>query len=167
MKRLMLLRHAKSSWSDDGLADFERPLSGRGERDAPRIGARLRDADLRPGLIVASPARRARHTAQLVARALDYPEDSVRLDPALYLATPEEILAVIAAQPDTVQRLLIVGHNPGMTELANQLLPTLGLANLPTTGVVVVDCDTDRWTDVGAVHRALARYDYPKNPDAA
>ncbi|HVY66672.1 MAG TPA: histidine phosphatase family protein [Gammaproteobacteria bacterium] len=164
MKRLILVRHAKSSWSNDALADFERPLSARGERDAPRMGARLRNRGLRPDLILASPATRAQRTAQLVAHALECPADAIRLEPALYLATPAEILTVIGTQAAAVDQLLVVGHNPGMTELVNLLLPTLGLANLPTAGVVVIDCATPRWSDVNAARRDLAYYDYPKNP---
>ena len=167
MKRLILLRHAKSSWSEDGLADSERPLSGRGERDAPRMGARLRQRGIRLGLVLSSPALRARRTATLVARALEYPDDAIRLDPTLYLATPEEILAVVAEQADAVDCLLVVGHNPGLTELTNLLLPTLNLANLPTAGTVVLDCATERWAEVRAAQRHLVYYDYPKSSGAS
>ena len=166
MKRLILLRHAKSSWSDDGLSDSERPLSGRGERDAPRMGVRLRERGIRPDLVLSSPALRARRTASLVARALDYPDDAIRLDATLYLAAPVEILAVVAEQADAVDCLLVVGHNPGLTELTNLLLPELELANLPTAGTVVVDCATERWAEVRNAQRRLVYYDYPKNATA-
>ena len=163
MKRLILLRHAKSSWSDDDLRDSERPLSGRGERDAPRMGARLRERGIRPALMLSSPALRARRTATLVARALDYPEHAIRLDAMLYLAAPEEILAAVAEQADAVDCLLVVGHNPGLTELTNLLLPELELANLPTAGTVVVDCAIERWAEVRNGQRRLVHYDYPKS----
>ncbi len=167
MKRLVLLRHAKSSWSEDGLPDSERPLSGRGERDAPRMGARLRDRDIRPDLVLSSHALRARRTAALIARTLDYPEDGLRLDARLYLATPLEILAVVAEQADAVDCLLVVGHNPGLTELTNLLLPDLDLANLPTAGTVVVDCATGRWAEIRDAQRELVSYDYPKSSGAS
>jgi phosphohistidine phosphatase len=163
VKRLILLRHAKSSWSEQGLPDFERPLSGRGERDAPRMGARLRERGIHPDLVLSSPALRARRTASLVARALDYADDAIELDATLYLAAPAEILAVVAKKPDAVHCLLVVGHNPGLTELTNLLLPELELANLPTAGTVVVDCATERWAEVGNAQRRLVYYDYPKN----
>ncbi len=166
MKRLILLRHAKSSWDQDGLPDSERPLSGRGERDAPRMGARLHKRGIHPDLVLASPAVRARRTASLVAAALDYPADAVRIDATLYLAAPVEILAVIAEQADAVDCLLVVGHNPGLTELTNLLLPELELANLPTAGIVVVDCATERWADVRSAQRRLVYYDYPKSSGA-
>jgi phosphohistidine phosphatase len=168
MKRLILLRHAKSSWAQDGLPDSERPLSSRGEHDAPRMAGRLHDRGVRPDLVVSSPAVRARRTATLVAPPLGYPADAIRLDAALYLAAPEEILTVIAGQPEAASCLLLVGHNPGFTDVANLLLPELELANLPTAGAVVVDCVTERWSEVRHATRRLASYDYPKNlgPDA-
>lgn len=166
MKRLVLLRHAKSSWSDDGLPDSERPLSGRGERDAPRMGARLHEHGVRPDLVLSSPALRARSTARHVAQATDYPAAAIRLEASLYLAAPEEILAVVAAQADAVDCLLVVGHNPGLTELTNLLLPELELANLPTAGTVVVDCATERWAEVRNAQRRLVYYDYPKSATA-
>jgi phosphohistidine phosphatase len=167
VKRLILLRHAKSSWSQDGLPDSERPLSGRGERDAPRMGARLRERGIRPDLVLSSPALRARSTARLVAHAIDYPADAIHPEASLYLAAPDEILAVVAEQADAVDCLLVVGHNPGLTELTNLLLPELELANLPTAGTVVVDCATERWADVRNAQRQLVYYDYPKSSGAS
>ncbi len=163
MKRLVLVRHAKSSWSEDGLPDSERPLSGRGERDAARMGARLLERSIGPDLVLSSPALRARRTATLVARALDYADSEIRLDARLYLATPTEILAVVAEQADVSDCLLVVGHNPGLTELTNLLLPELELANLPTAGTVVIDCATERWPEIRNAQRRLVYYDYPKN----
>jgi len=163
MKRLILLRHAKSSWSEDGLSDSERPLSSRGERDAPRMGTRLRERRIRPDVVLTSPALRARRTAMLFAQALDYPADGIRVDSSLYLAAPEEILAAVALQADAADCLLVVGHNPGLTELTNLLLPDLELANLPTTGTVVIDCATEHWAEIRSAQRRLVCYDYPKN----
>ena len=167
MKRLILLRHGKSSWSDDGMPDSERPLSSRGERDAPRMGARLRERGIRPDLVLSSPALRARSTARLVAQAIDYPADAIRLEASLYLAAPEEILAVVAEQADAIDCLLVVGHNPGLTDLTNLLLPELELANLPTAGTVVVDCATERWAEARNAERRLVYYDYPKSSGAS
>jgi len=166
VKRLILLRHAKSSWSEGGLPDFERPLSGRGERDAPRMGARLREHGIRPDLVLSSPALRAHRTAKLVSGALDYADEEIRLDTRLYLATPSEILAVVVEQTDAVDALLVVGHNPGLTELTNLLAPELDLANLPTAGAVVVDCATERWSEIHTAQRRLVCYEYPKSAKA-
>jgi phosphohistidine phosphatase len=162
VKRLILLRHAKSSWSDSSLADAERPLSARGERDAPRMGDRLHERGTRPDLMIASPAVRTRRTAKLVARALGYPEGEIRLEPALYLASPETILEVVAEAGPT-NSLMVVGHNPGLTTLVHRLLPDLGLDDLPTTGAVALDLETDGWTNLLDATRRLVYYDYPKN----
>jgi phosphohistidine phosphatase len=164
MKRLLLCRHAKSSWAEDGQEDSERPLSARGERDAPRMGERLHQQGLRPDLVVTSPAVRARRTAKLLADALKYPRAQIRLEPALYLADPATLLAVVADQDDDAERLLVVAHNPGLTDLANHLLPELALDNVPTGGIVGIAFDARRWAEVATAPRRLVYYDYPKNP---
>jgi phosphohistidine phosphatase len=167
MKRLTLLRHAKSSWRDTDLPDHERPLSGRGERDAPRMGERLSGRRVRPSLIITSTAKRALETARTVARVLGYPREFVQIEPALYLADPGAILDVIGKQEERFTEILVVGHNPGFTELVNRLLPDLELPNLPTAGVVAMESTAARWADVAARNTTLLFYDYPKNPDRA
>jgi phosphohistidine phosphatase len=165
VKQLILLRHAKSSWKSDGLDDVDRPLSDRGNRDAPRMGQRLLSRQARPGLLIASHAARAQRTAKLVARALGLRAEMIKTEEALYLAEPAAVLAVIARQDDAHACLLVVGHNPGLTDLANRLLPALGLDNLPTAGVVAIDLAATRWREVGDAAAKLAYYDYPKNPE--
>jgi phosphohistidine phosphatase len=166
-KQLILMRHAKSSWKDSELGDFDRPLADRGERDAPRMGARLEARGARPALLLTSSAKRARRTAKLVARELDYPVERLQEAESLYLATPGAILDVVAAQSDGAACILLVGHNPGLTELVNELLPGLGLDNLPTGGVVAIDLDVARWSEVRGARGRLAYYDFPKNDGAA
>jgi phosphohistidine phosphatase len=165
VKRLILLRHAKSSWDDPELPDHERPLSKRGQRDAPRIGERLRNRHSRPALIITSDAVRALATATIVAQIWKYPHDSLRVEPGIYLATPSTMLRIIGAQDDALPTLMIVGHNPGLTELANCLLPSFELDNLPTAGVLAIDFDTPHWAGVDSAPAELAYYDYPKNRD--
>ena len=123
MKRLLLLRHAKAEPATEPLVDIVRPLADRGDRDARRLGERLRQQQLYPALILSSPAARALRTAQLVAHALDYARDAIALDRRLYLAEPAAIVEIIAAQNDAIETLLVVGHNPGLTELVHRLLP--------------------------------------------
>lgn len=165
MLRLVLLRHAKSSWADSRLDDHDRPLSKRGHHDAPRMGERLRARGAKPGLILASSAARARATAELVATALgDGASARVEIVPELYHASARALLAVAAGQDPRIHELMLVAHNPGMTELANRLLPGLDLANLPTSGVVGIDFDTDDWAALETARPRLAYYDYPKNP---
>ena len=165
MKRLTLLRHAKSSWDNRRLADHDRPLAGRGRRDAPRMGQRLAAHGLKPDLLLCSTARRARETAELVAPPLGAPP--VAHDADIYLATPGALLAVLARQDDAVDELVMIGHNPGFTELANMLLPGLRLGNLPTAGAVALTADAATWRDFDSAAYALRFYDYPKNPEPA
>ena len=165
MKRLTLLRHAKSSWTEASLADHERVLSGRGKRDAPRMGKRMAARKVRPSLIISSSAVRARRTAKLVAEALQYPAEFLQFEKELYLATAERILELICGQEDKLCDLLIVGHNPGLTELVNQLLPALSMDNLPTSGIVAMDFKTKKWSEITDIDAELVFYDYPKNPE--
>lgn len=166
MRQLALLRHAKSSWSDPGLSDRERPLNKRGERDAPQMGARLTARKLRPSLILTSPATRALATAKEVAKAFSYPLEFLQHEDALYLASPSTLLEVVATQDSRFQSLMVVGHNPGLTDFCNALLPTLDLANLPTAGVVALTSSATKWGDIGPENCQLDFFDYPKNPEA-
>ena len=163
MKRLLLLRHAKSSWDDPDLPDRARPLGRRGKRDAPYIAQRLQRHLGAPGLIVASDARRALATARLVAQELGVSADGIAVDAALYLASPGEILRTAARQDDAHATVMLVGHNPGMTELANRLLPDFALDDMPTAGLLVVDFAVPAWGAVVTAPAALVYYDWPKN----
>lgn len=165
MKRLTLIRHAKSSWKDESLADHDRPLSKRGQRDAPRMGERLRARGARPSLIVSSPAVRAKQTAQIIADCLGYPREFLQYASALYLASPGTLLAAAAAQNDQHTDVFLVAHNPGLLELTRQLLPGWSYDNLPTAGVVAVDFDTDHWAEIVTTPARSVFYDYPKNPE--
>ncbi len=167
MKKLTLLRHAKSSWDDTRLADHDRPLARRGLRDAPRMGERLAKRGLKPDLMLTSSATRARETAELVQAQLNNAPIALRIEPRIYLARPGELLAVIASVEDAVGSLVVIGHNPGFTQLANMLLPDLELLNMPTAGVVCIECDIPSWGEIDAGSRRLEFYDFPKNPEPA
>lgn len=162
MKSLTLVRHAKSSWKDATLADRDRPLNKRGQRDAPEMGRRMAEAGIRPSLIVSSPALRAWTTARAVAKAIGYPLEFLQRENGLYLASVDEILDVIVAQDPTFNSLMLVGHNPGFTSFANYLVPGL-TGNLPTAGVVSVQIDQDHWDLYARPEAELVLYDFPKN----
>lgn len=167
MKRLLLLRHAKAVPATDPLADISRPLAERGERDARRIGARLREQVLSPSLILTSPAARALQTAQIVAATIDYTQENIALDRRLYLAEPATIVEIIAAQDAALGTLLLVGHNPGLTDLVHRLLPDFDVDDMPTAAVVGVDyADTVTWAHVEGAAATLFYYDFPKNSRA-
>jgi len=165
MKHLTLVRHAKSSWAAPASPDRDRVLTDRGERDARMMGRRLVARKARPSLIVSSPAARAQATARAIASALAYPTEFLQFEDQLYLASSDELLELIRSQRDDFSDLMVVGHNPGLTDLVNRLLPEQALDNLPTAGVVAVNIDVARWTDVPNGQTRLAYFDYPKNPE--
>ena len=167
MKRLLLLRHAKAVPATDPLVDITRPLAERGERDARRIGERLRERQLRPALVLTSPAARALRTAQIVASTIDYAHERIALDPRLYLAEPAAIAEIIAAQDAALGSLLVVGHNPGLTDLVHRVLPDFDVDDMPTGAVVGVDyVDAVAWSSVEGATAAFSYYDFPKNSRA-
>jgi phosphohistidine phosphatase len=142
LKRLLLLRHAKSSWDNPALADFDRPLNERGMKTAPLIGRFMRDRKVRPDLILSSPAERARETAALVTRAagLDAP---LRYDERIYEATSSRLLEVVSQLEETADEVLLVGHNPGMEELLERL--TGESRRMPTAALARVQFDVEKW----------------------
>jgi phosphohistidine phosphatase len=159
LKRLTLIRHAKSSWKDAEIGDFDRPLNARGERDAPHMGRRIAACAKPPQLLVSSPARRAARTAELIAARLGGPR--LEYERALYLATPEQMLDVIRGLDDSVRHAALVGHNPGTTELAEQLSGA-EVGNVPTCGVVRLRLDIDAWSEAEPGCAEIEDFDYPK-----
>ena len=132
-KRVTLLRHAKSSWDQPRLSDFDRPLNSRGERDAPAMGNLLHERNYCPQVIISSDAARAKTTAQIVATKIDYPAEQIRFRNSLYLASPQALLQTFMDEAENYADVMLVAHNPGLTELANQL-GNQRLDNLPTAG---------------------------------
>tara|TARA_R110000782_G_scaffold30345_1_gene75458 strand:+ start:596 stop:1090 length:495 start_codon:yes stop_codon:yes gene_type:complete len=161
MKTLTLARHAKSSWDDSSLPDRERPLNRRGERDAPEMGRRIAGHGIRPSLIIASPALRAWETARIIAREINYPIEFLQRENRLYLASLDTLLDTVVAQDEGFNNLMLVGHNPGLTEFANFLVPGI-CDNLPTAGIFSVEIETDDWSLYARPATKLAVYDYPK-----
>lgn len=164
MKTITLLRHAKSSWDDPTLVDFDRPLNERGRKTAPDMAHRLRAAGIRPSLILSSPAKRAWSTAKIFATEISYPLEFLQRDKDLYHASATQLFNVIAGQDEGFNSILVVGHNPGLTDLANELLPGL-TSNMPTAAFVSVLLDTDTWDLRGRRSADLIDYDYPKKKD--
>jgi phosphohistidine phosphatase len=128
------------------------------------MGVRLARHGLSPDLILSSPAIRARQTAERVAIALNYPSENIHYDDALYLASPGQMLEVLTHVSDGIDELILVGHNPGMTQLANMMIADLALDNLPTAGAVAINADIANWRQIDAGPFSLRLYDYPKNP---
>jgi phosphohistidine phosphatase len=165
MRRLTLLRHAKSSWEDPELDDFDRPLNPRGLRNLPDMGRRLARRDDRPELIVASPALRAITTARGIAREIGYRDDRIVEAPDLYLAGPDRILSIVRQLDDARGHAMLVGHNPGFTDFANTL-DDIRIDNMPTAAMLCVDFPQDRWVDVRPEEARFVYFDYPKKRPA-
>ncbi len=161
MKTLTLVRHAKSSWKNPGLPDRMRPLNKRGRRAAPMMGRRLAEQGPPVELIVSSPAVRAAETAEAMAEEMEYPWDEIVTDDGLYEADGAEILMVIERQDDWIDHLMLIGHNPGLTELVNTLAHA-GVENVPTCGVVRLVYDVEYWAQISEVQPVQVMFDYPK-----
>ena len=164
MLRLILLRHGKSDWDDHRLDDFERPLAPRGLRDVPEMGRRLAERGETPELIISSSAVRAISTARAVARELGYREDRIISAAELYHAAPNTILSLVRQAP-AVGTLMVVGHNPGMTDLANTLAD-FRIDNMPTAGMLCAEFEVTSWADVDPAQARCAWFDYPKKRPA-
>jgi phosphohistidine phosphatase len=167
MRRLILFRHAKAE-SPDGIADVERPLAERGRADAARIGAYLADQGLRPDAAVVSTARRTRETWEFAAAALRSPPP-VAFNEQLYNARAETLLQVLRETPRATRSLLLIGHNPGMEELARALAASeekdarRSLAQkFPTGGLAVIDFPSDAWSEIKPGAGRLVQYVTPK-----
>jgi phosphohistidine phosphatase len=146
VKRLYLLRHAKSSWKDATLADHDRPLAGRGRRAATAIGRRMRAEGVEPQLVLCSTARRARETLARIEPALG--RGAVKVERQLYGAGAEDLLARLRRLPDDVESVLVIGHNPGLEELARDLAGSgsdaLG-AKYPTGALATLELAVESW----------------------
>jgi len=146
MKTLLIMRHAKSSWSDSSLSDHERPLNKRGQHDAPIMGALLLDENLTPDLIMSSSARRAVETSEAVANASDY-EGRIVVTRELYHADPDIYFSVVRDFGANNETLMIVGHNPGIEELIEQL--SGDWYRMPTAALAEMRLDLNTWRDLG------------------
>ncbi len=161
MKTLTIVRHAKSSWRDVTLTDRERPLNRRGERDAPEMARRISAAGIRPSLVLSSPAVRAWTTAKLIAKGIGYPEEFLQREDDLYHASIDDILGVLVAQDAGFNSIMLFGHNPGLTDFVNYLIPNL-TNNLPTCGVVSVSFESEDWSLFERPRARLDYHDWPK-----
>lgn len=147
MKTLLLMRHAKSSWEDPGLADHDRPLNLRGLRDAPRIGQMIQQQGLTPDLIVASTAQRAQQTAYLVAEHCGY-QAAIGSTGQLYLAAPHDYVAYLRCLDDQYATVLVIGHNPGLEDLLESM--TGSYQHMPTAAVAHLRLAIARWQQFSA-----------------
>jgi phosphohistidine phosphatase len=161
MKTLYLIRHAKSSWEAPGLPDEERPLIPKGEIKTQRIVDFLVKRETTIDLMISSHAVRAFETAKIVATGLGYPVENIRIERRIYDGYYDRILDLIYGTPNDVTSLAIFGHNPTITHLANLFLHP-GIDEMPTSAVVCITFDTDKWEEIPSCEAVQEFYIYPK-----
>ncbi|HXG82594.1 MAG TPA: histidine phosphatase family protein [Pyrinomonadaceae bacterium] len=160
MKTVSLLRHAKSSWNDDNLADFDRPLNKRGLEIMPFVGEKIYDAKLAIELILSSPAKRAKQTAILIKETAQVAAD-IRYDERIYEASPHRLLEVIAETEDEREAIMLVGHNPGLEGLIRVL--TGETQSMETAALAVIDLKIEKWSETNAACGFVRKIINPKN----
>ena len=161
MKRVFLIRHAKSSWKDLSLDDIDRPLNKRGLRDAPFMAKLLRGRNVHADKIISSSAKRALETATYFADALNIPKEEIEIRRAIYDAYPDGILEQIRGFRNDWSSVLLFGHNPTFTSFVNQFTEEY-IANIPTCGIVHLEADIDNWTEFDRQSASLVAFYYPK-----
>lgn len=161
MKTLYLLRHAKSSWDDPDLKDFERPLAERGIRDLPIMAQRFKARNGRVGCVICSPAVRAKTTAKMFAKELGFPSEEIGSNPELYFAGSNMFLKAASLVDDQCETAMLVGHNPAITEFVNEMAGS-DIDNIPTCGLVELSLPIDSWSVIQFSSAELVEFDYPK-----
>ncbi len=165
MKTLYLLRHAKSSWDNPGLADQLRPLNNRGKRNAPEMAERFVKRGETIDFIITSPAERARATANAFVKACSLTKQQIAEVPELYFQGLQAFETAIKAHGGAANIIMLVSHNPDLTGFSNNLDQNWHIDNVPTCGLLCFESDITSWADWSPATCRFAYYDYPKNPD--
>jgi phosphohistidine phosphatase len=162
MKTLLLIRHAKSSWDDPSMDDFDRPLNDRGKEDAPEMASRIREK-IKIRQFITSPAKRAKRTARYFAEEWGLKKDDILEVDELYGAGPDAFRKVIDTLMDEYDTVALFSHNPGITEFANSLT-NVRIDDMPTCSVFAVSAETEKWSFFNGSEKKFLFFDYPKNP---
>ncbi|SRR6056297_427238 len=160
-KQLYIVRHGKSSWEYDNVDDIDRPLKTRGINDAYKMAERLDIRNKYPQEIYSSPATRAMHTSLIFARTLNYPLRNLRVEDILYNGSLKEIMDFIKSIDNSITSVMIFGHNPNFTDLANEFLKEQ-IDNLPTSGIASLNFKVEKWEDISRKNASTELVDYPK-----
>ena len=161
MKTLYLMRHAKSSWKDGSIKDLNRRLNKRGERDAPFMGKLMNQKGISLQEMISSPAERALSTASLFCSEFEFPYQKLKVDNNLYASSSKEMLSVIKNLSENVESVLIIGHNPGLTDLSNYL-SDFPIDNIPTCGIVELFYNKKSWREIEFGSCRMGFFEYPK-----
>lgn len=163
MKTLILVRHAKSDWSHEGLSDRERPLNDRGKRDAPEMAKRVKKRIPKIDLLLSSDAKRAHRTAKYFAEEYGIDKDNIQVESSLYEDTTSAYDEVLAGLKDKYDVVALFAHSPTITDYANGMT-NVRTDSIPTCGVFAAQADADSWKDFAKAEKSFLFYDYPKNP---
>ncbi|HEY8894994.1 MAG TPA: histidine phosphatase family protein [Niastella sp.] len=161
MKSVIIIRHAKSSWDNVGESDFDRPLNDRGKEDAPKMANRLLERKVSIDAFISSSAKRARKTAALFIKEFNGDKEDILLVPELYLAGPDAFYDAIAKAPPSAKTIALFGHNPGITEFANDLTD-VRIDDMPTCAIFAVKADIKNWSEFKDAEKQYWFFDYPK-----
>jgi len=161
MKTVYFIRHAKSSWSDSSLSDFDRPLNARGFRDAEFMSKVLEGKGVRADQLISSTANRAYTTATYFADTVGHGVEAIRKEEKIYEAFAETVLQIIAELDDELETVILFGHNPTFTSLSNWYSDDY-IPNVPTCGIVKVEADVEHWRDFDKERAKRTAFYYPK-----
>ncbi len=169
MKTLYLLRHAKSSWDNPQLRDFDRPLNASGYQDAAVMASRLqillREKGEVLGTILSSPALRTCTTADIIAESLQLKPEQIQMEPQIYLASSGRLLQLVRRFDDSVSAALLIAHNPALTDLANEMTNS-SIENIPTCGLVALQLPVNHWAEAKFGEARLLGEDFPSDSEA-
>jgi phosphohistidine phosphatase len=161
VKKILLVRHAKSDWGDASLGDFDRPLNDRGKRDAPVMAKRMLEKKVEIDAIISSSAKRAASTAKIFREIFDLKKSRLFFEEELYMAGSASFYTVIENADDKFDTIALFSHNPGITGFANELTDAR-IDNIPTCGVFAIKINTDTWKDFKKAKKEFWFFDYPK-----
>ena len=159
MKQLYIIRHAKSSWKDLSVNDFNRALNKRGKKDAPFMGLKLKDKNILPDIIISSPALRAKRTAQTIASEVGYTKQ-IQFDKKIYESTINYINKLLKSIKDEKNIVFLFGHNPTLNMLVEDYIDFYD--NIPTCGIVKIEFNCNSWKDISPSNANFISFDYPK-----
>lgn len=159
MKKIYLIRHAKSSWSDFSLADFDRPLNKRGKKNAPFMGKILKKKNVSPDIILSSSAKRAKKTIKAISKELGC-KDKIIFDKNLYACSTQYILNTVVELDNKIETIFIVGHNPELNMFVERFVDFN--QNIPTCGIVELEFNCQKWKDINTLNVNLKSFIYPK-----
>ncbi len=162
MKKLILVRHAKSAWDNPSLSDFERTLTERGKSDVSMMAKRLKEKSIKLDLFISSSAKRAKKTAKLFMKEFEKDSKELQLLPSLYEASVKDFYDAIESLDDKNKTVALFAHNPGITDFVNSL-DCHPVYNMPTCAVYAIATNTKHWKEFRTAEKEFLFFDYPKN----